>query len=122
MKYYAKTHEWVQIDGDEAIIGISAHAAEELGDLTYVELPEVGADVIVGDSLGSIESVKAASDVYAPISGTIMAVNMAIEDDPGLVNQSAEDEGWICRLENIDLGELDDLMPEDKYQKFISAK
>lgn len=121
MKYYAKTHEWVQIEGDEAVIGISQHAAEELGDLTFVELPEVGADVIVGDSLGTIESVKAASDVYAPISGTVMAVNTAIEDDPGLVNQAAEGEGWICRLENIDLGELDDLMTEDKYKTFIKG-
>lgn len=122
MKYYAKTHEWVKIEGDEAVIGISEHAAEELGDLTYVELPEVGADVIVGDSLGAIESVKAASDLYAPISGTVMAVNTGVEEDPSLINQSAEDEGWICRLENIDLGELDDLMTEDKYQKMIAAK
>ncbi len=121
MKYFTKDHEWVIVDGDEAIIGISAHAAEELGDLTYVELPEVGADVIVGDTLGSVESVKAASDIYAPISGTVMAVNTNLEDDPSILNQAAETDGWICRLENIDLTELDELMSEDKYMKFIQG-
>lgn len=119
MKYYATSHEWVMIDGDEAIIGISKHAADELGDLTYVELPEEGLDVIVGDALGSVESVKAASDIFAPISGTVMAVNHSLEDDPSLLNQSPEDEGWICRLENIDMRELDELMTKDKYEKFI---
>lgn len=120
MKYYSQDHEYVKIDGDVAYIGISEHAAEELGDITYVELPEVGQDLIVGDTLGVVESVKAASDVYSPISGTVAAINEKLEDDPGAINNSPEDDGWICKLDNIDLDELEELMDEEKYKKFLS--
>lgn len=120
MKYYSQDHEYVKIDGDVAYIGISEHAAEELGDITYVELPEVGQDLIVGDTLGVVESVKAASDVYSPISGTVAAINEKLEDDPGAINNSPEDGGWICKLDNIDLDELEELMDEEKYKKFLS--
>jgi glycine cleavage system H protein len=120
MKYYSQDHEYVKIDGDVAYIGISEHAAEELGDITYVELPEVGQDLIVGDTLGVVESVKAASDVYSPISGTVSAINEKLEDDPGAINSSPEDDGWICKLDNIDLDELEELMDEEKYKKFLS--
>ena len=120
-KYYSKTHEWVDIDGDDAIVGVSAYAAKELGDITYVELPKEGADVIVGDSLGVVESVKAASDVYSPISGTILAVNQNLDDDPGIVSNFPESKGWICKLENIDLDELADLMTEEQYNKYLKT-
>jgi glycine cleavage system H protein len=105
---------------DEATIGISEYAAEELGDITYVELP-VEDDVIVGDTLGVIESVKAASDVYSPIGGTIIEVNSDLEDNPGLINESAEKAGWICKLNNIDVLELDDLMTPDAYAKYLKS-
>lgn len=119
MKYYSKEHEWARIDGEVAVIGISEHAAHELGDITYVELPAEDADLIVGDALGVVESVKAASDVYAPISGTVCEVNSELEDDPGLINSSAEDKGWICKIENFDLAELEELMDEKAYAKYL---
>jgi len=107
------------VEDDEATIGISEYAAEELGDITYVELPSEDDDVMVGDTLGVIESVKAASDVYSPISGTVVEINSDLEDNPGLVNESAEGAGWICKLTNIDIAELDDLMTPDAYAKYL---
>lgn len=121
MKYYSKDHEWVKAIGEEAYIGVSEFAAKELGDITFVELPDLGKDLIVGDVLGVVESVKAASDVFSPISGTVTEVNMELDDDPGRINTSAEEDGWICKLENIDLGELEDLMDEKAYQKFLKS-
>ena len=120
-KYYSKTHEWVEIEGDEAVVGVSAYAAKELGDITYVELPKISSDVIVGDSVGVVESVKAASDVYSPLSGTVNAVNKNLEDDPGLVSNSPEEKGWMYRLENIDTDELEDLMDEEAYAKYLKT-
>ena len=121
MKYYTEDHEWVEICGDEATIGISEYAAGELGEITYVELPKVSSDVIVGDMVGVVESVKAAGDVYSPLSGTVNAVNKNLEDDPGLVSNSPEDKGWIYKLENIDLDELEDLMSEEDYAKYLKS-
>ena len=121
MKYYSEAHEWIMVEDDEATLGISEYAAEELGDITYVELPIEEDDVMVGDTLGVIESVKAASDVYSPISGTIIEVNTELEDKPGLINESAENAGWICRLGNIDIAELDDLMTPDAYAKYLKS-
>ena len=118
-KYFTKDHEWVKVDGDEAVIGISTYAARELGDITYVELPKEDSDVIVGDTIGVVESVKAASDVYSPVSGTVSSVNKALDDDPGIINHSPEERGWICKLENIDLAELEELMDETAYAKFL---
>ena len=120
-KYYSQTHEWVEIDGDEAVVGVSAYAAKELGDITYVELPKISSDVIVGDSVGVVESVKAASDVYSPLSGTVNVVNKNLEDDPGLVSNSPEEKGWMYRLENIDTDELEDLMDEEAYAKYLKT-
>lgn len=119
--YYSKTHEWVKIDGDEATVGISAFATGELGDITYVELPEEDSDVIVGDAIGTVESVRASSEVFSPVSGTIVSVNRALDDDPDLINRSPEDQGWICKLENIDLVELEDLMSEEAYKKYLKT-
>jgi len=121
-KYYTKDHEWVRVDGEEAWVGISTFAAKELGDITYVELPKEGSDLIVGDTIGVVESVKAASDVYSPVSGTVIAVNKALDDDPGIINHSPEERGWICKLENIDLVELEDLMDEPAYEKFVASQ
>ena len=120
-KYYSKTHEWAVIEGDEATVGVSAYAAKELGDITYVELPKMGSDVIVGDSVGVVESVKAASDVYSPLSGTVNAINKNLEDDPGLVSNSPEEKGWMYKLENIDLDELEDLLSEEDYAKYLKT-
>jgi len=119
MRNYTKDYEWVQVEGDLAVVGVSAHAAAELGDITFVELPEVGTDFIVGDVLAVVESVKAASDIYAPISGTVREANVSLEDDPGTINQSAEERGWICKLENFDVAEIEDLMDEEAYQKYL---
>ena len=120
-KYYSKSHEWAVIEGEEATVGVSAYAAKELGDITYVELPKMGSDVIVGDSVGVVESVKAASDVYSPLSGTVNAVNKNLEDDPGLVSNSPEEKGWMYKLENIDLDELEDLLSEEDYAKYLKT-
>ena len=119
MKKYTKEHEWVEIKGVEAVIGITAHAAKELGDITFVEMPPEGTDLIVGDVLGTIESVKAASDIYAPISGTVSSINNELEEEPAIVNNSPEEKGWICKLDNIDLVELEDLMSEEQYQEYL---
>ena len=121
MKYYTEDHEWVEVNGDEAVVGISEYAAEELGDVTYVELPEEDDDFIVGDRLGEVESVKASSDIYSPVSGTVSVVNEALADEPGIINESPEDKGWICKLVNIDSSELDDMMDEEAYQKYIAT-
>ena len=121
MKYYSEAHEWIVVENNEATIGISEYAAEELGDITYVELPIEGDDVTIGDTLGVIESVKAASDVYSPIGGTILEINSALEDNPGLINESAEKAGWICKLSNIEETELDELMTPDAYAKFLKS-
>ena len=119
MKKYTKEHEWVEIKGTEAVIGITAHAAKELGDITFVEMPPEGTDLIVGDVLGTIESVKAASDNYAPVSGTVSSINSDLEEDPAIVNSSPEGKGWICKLDNIDLVEFEDLMPQEEYEKYL---
>ena len=121
MKYYSEAHEWIMVEDDVATIGISEYAAEELGDITYVELPIEEDDVIIGDTLGVIESVKAASDVYSPIGGTVTEVNTELEDNPGLINESAEKEGWICKLANIDVAEIGDLMTPDAYVKYLKS-
>jgi glycine cleavage system H protein len=119
MRKFTEDHEWVNIDGDIAYVGISRHAAEELGDITFVEPPEIGTDFIVGDVMAVVESVKAASDMYAPISGTVKEVNVALDDDPGLINSSPEENGWICKLENFDIVEMDALMDEEGYQQYL---
>ncbi len=119
MKYYTEDHEWVDVSGAEATIGISEYAANELGDITFVELPAEDEDYIVGDTLATVESVKAASDVYAPISGTVSAVNEELSEDPALINSSPEDKGWICKLKDFDSSELDDMMSADAYTKYL---
>lgn len=119
MKHYSEEHEWVEIQGDIAIVGVSSHASDELGDVTYVEFPEIGAEFSQGDTMLVVESVKAASDVFAPVSGRVVAVNNALADRPELINESPEEDGWICRLEGFDERELENLMTYDEYQEYI---
>lgn len=95
---YAKTHEWVRMEGDEAVVGLTNFAQEALGDITYVDLPSVGSELVAGKELGAVESVKAASDLYSPVSGTVLAVNDALADTPELLNQSPLDGGWLVRV------------------------
>jgi len=120
-KHYTKEHEWVQVDGTLATVGISEHAAHELGDITFVELPQVGKTVKQFDTLAGIESVKAASDIYSPISGKVVEVNGKLEEAPETVNQSAEEAGWICKLEVTDLGELGALMDAAAYVEYVKG-
>ena len=120
-KYYSKTHEWVKTDGEEAIVGISEYVAADLGDITFVELPKEGTDLICGDSVGTIESVSASSDVFSPVSGTVKAVNHALDDDPGIIGTSAESKGWLYKLDNIDPTEVDELMTEEEYADYLET-
>ena len=117
---YTKEHEWVRLDGDLATVGISEYAQEQLGELVFVELPEIGRQVSQGGSLAVVESVKAASDVYAPVGGEVVEINGDLENDPGLVNRSAEDEGWFCKLRIADRGELTQLMDADGYKTYVT--
>jgi glycine cleavage system H protein len=118
---YTKEHEWVRIDGELAAMGISDHAQEQLGDVVFVELPAIGKRVARGDALAVVESVKAASDVYAPVGGEVVEVNEALNDDPALVNSGAESTGWFCKLRLADPAELEQLMDADAYQAYLAS-
>ncbi len=117
MKKYAKTHEWVQVEGKVATVGISNFAQDKLGDVVYVDLPQVGKVVKKGETLMSIESVKAASDVYAPVSGKVLQVNEKLNDQPELVNKDPEGEGWLVKIEMTNPNELNELLDEGAYKK-----
>ena len=121
MKYFTEDHEWVEVNGNEATVGISEYAADELGEISFVELPEEGDDFIIGDRLGSVEAEKGTCDLYSPISGSVSIVNEALVDDPELLGESPEDKGWICKLANFDSSELDDMMDEDDYLEYVSS-
>ena len=116
---YTKEHEWVRDDGGMFVVGITEFAAEQLGDITFVELPPEDAQISQGDEVATVESVKAASDVYAPIGGVITAVNDALEEHPELVNQSPYVDGWFFKLEEVDAAELDELMDAAEYEAFL---
>ncbi len=115
----SKEHEWVRVEGAEAVIGITDYAQEALGDVVFVELPEVGATVALGDEIAVVESVKAASEIYAPISGEITEVNADLEADPSLVNSSPLEDGWFFKMKVGDADELDELMDEAAYKDFL---
>ena len=119
MRYYTDEHEWIDVEGDIATVGITDYAQGQLGDIVFVELPEVGALIEQGKDAAVVESVKAASDVYAPITGEITEVNPALEEDPALVNSAPEDGGWFFKMTIADPGELDGLMDEDGYKAFL---
>ena len=113
---YAETHEWVRVEGEEAWVGISDFAQDELNDIVYVELPEVGDSIEKGEEFGTVESVKAASEVYMPVSGEVVAVNTALEDSPEMVNQDPFGAGWMIRVRMMAPGELEDLLDAEGYR------
>jgi len=119
-KYYAETHEWIELDGTTATLGISQYAADSLGDITYVEIPVSGKAVAAGEVLCTVESVKAVSDVYAPVAGTIGEGNADLEADPGALNADPENT-WICKLEGVNAADLGGLMDADAYTKFVET-
>ncbi len=117
--HYAKSHEWVRVEDDGSVtIGISDHAQAALGDVVFVELPEVDLAIAAGDEAGVVESVKAASDIYAPISGTVIAVNQSLEDTPEIVNSSPYGDGWFFKMQPDNLGDVQDLMDVNAYEAF----
>ncbi len=118
---YTKEHEWIRIDGDEAVIGITVFAQDQLGDIVFVDLPEVGRHVEKGKEAGVVESVKAASEVYAPATGDVTATNAALADDPAMVNKDPTGEGWFYKLKLVDPKELDALMDEAAYVAFTAS-
>ena len=118
-RYFTDEHEWVEVEGDTATVGITDYAQEQLGDIVFVEVPEVGTELEQGYDAAVVESVKSASDVYAAVSGEVIEVNEALEDEPGLVNSSAEEDGWFFRLTLSDKDELADLMDEKAYKAFV---
>lgn len=120
-RYYTQDHEWIDVDGDSATVGITAYAQEQLGDIVFAEVPAVGATLKKGGDAAVVESVKAASDVYAPVSGTVTHGNDALGDDPSLVNSDPEGEGWFFKLTLADAGELVGLMDEAAYKAFVDA-
>lgn len=117
--YYTEDHEWISVDGDVATVGITDHAQDQLGDLVFVELPDAGRTVSKGEDIVVVESVKAASDVYTPISGEVSEVNEALNEDPTLVNSGAETTGWMVKLKISDASELDGLLDEQAYKALI---
>ena len=117
---FLSSHEWVLVEGDVATVGVSDHAQELLGDLVFVELPEVESSVAVGDSVGVIESVKAASDTYAPFSGEIIEVNTELEDSPERINDDPYGDGWMYRIKIEDMDEIDNLLDADAYAEAIA--
>lgn len=121
MRRYTKEHEWVELDGRIAVIGISDHAQEQLGDVVFVDLPEVGRELVAEEPMAVVESVKAASDVYAPISGKVVEVNSALTENPALVNESPEGDGWFVKLEPEDLAAIDQLLDADAYAAFVAT-
>ena len=120
-RYFTDEHEWIDVEGETATVGITDYAQEQLGDIVFVELPDVGTVLDKGGDAAVVESVKAASDVYAPISGEVTENNGALEDDPALVNSSPEEEGWFFRLSISDSSELKGLMDENGYRAFVDS-
>ena len=118
-KKFTKDHEWISLDGDVATVGITNYAQEQLGDVVFVEVPETGQQVAQGDDAAVVESVKAASEVYAPLSGEVVEGNAALEATPELVNKSTDNEGWFFKMKLSDAGELDELMDEAAYDAFV---
>ncbi|MCH4246577.1 MAG: glycine cleavage system protein GcvH [Acinetobacter populi] len=114
--HYAKTHEWVRIEGDLIVTGISDHAQDALGDLVYVEAPDVGQELTAGEQAGVVESVKTASDIHAPVSGVVVEINTALEDDPEKVNEDPYGEGWIYKIKPHNIADVDNLLSSKDYE------
>lgn len=120
-RYFTEDHEWIDVEGDVGTVGITDYAQSQLGDITFVELPGEGSDVKKGDSVSVVDSVKAASDVYTPVTGSVTAVNAALGDEPELVNTDAEASGWLYRISLSDSGELDGLMDRKAYDAYVAG-
>ncbi len=120
MRYFTEDHEWVEVDGDIGTVGITDYAQGQLGDIVFVDVPEEGKTLAKGDEAAVVESVKAASDVYSPVSGAVIEGNDELSDNPALVNEDADGEGWFFKLTLSDLDELKDLMDEAKYEAFVA--
>ena len=119
--FYSKEHEWVLVEGESATIGITEFAQEELGDVVYVELPEVGSTFEKDGEMATVESVKAASEIFAPVGGEVVEVNEALDGDPSIVNSDAEGDGWMVKLRIADASELESLMDEKAYRSFVEG-
>ena len=119
---YSKEHEWVLVEGQSATIGITEYAQEELGDIVFVELPEIGEKVVKDDPFGAVESVKAVSDVYAPVSGSVLEINDVLPDNPETINDDPYGDGWMIRVELSDLDDLKDLMDADEYAEYVAQQ
>ncbi len=122
MMKFTKDHEWVRAEDGSAVIGITPHAAEQLGDVVFVELPETGKQLKKGDEAAVVESVKAASEVYAPVSGEVVEINDGIVDNPGTVNEAADGAGWFIKIKLSDPSELENLMDEAAYKQFVEEE
>jgi len=120
-RYFTQDHEWIDVDGDTGTVGITDYAQGQLGDITFVELPGVGSDVKKGDSVSVVDSVKAASDVYTPVSGTVTEINGALEGEPELVNSAADEAGWLFRVVLSDQSELASLMDKAGYDEYVAG-
>jgi glycine cleavage system H protein len=119
--YFTREHEWVRVEGNTATVGISDHAQQALGDIVFAEVPEAGRELAKGQEAAVVESVKAASDVYAPVGGKVVEGNAAVADDPALVNRDPEGEGWFFKLELSDAGQVDGLMDEAAYRDWVAT-
>lgn len=119
--FYTQDHEWIRLDGDVGAVGISNYAQEQLGDIVFVELPPLGTKTRQGDEIAVVESVKAASEIYAPVSGEVIAANTALEGAPAIVNEAAESDGWFFRIRLSDKAELDGLMNAAAYQTYVES-
>ncbi|GAA5100930.1 glycine cleavage system protein GcvH [Bartonella acomydis] len=117
--YFTEDHEWLRVEGQEVIVGVTHYAQEQLGDLVFVDLPQIGTQLSKGDAAAVVESVKAASDVYAPLNGEVLEINKALVDNPELVNQKAEKEGWLWKMTLQDETQLEGLLDEAAYKVFI---
>lgn len=117
---YSKEHEWVAVDGEQAVIGITDFAQQELGDIVYVELPSEGQEVKAGDVLGTIESVKAVTEIFAPIGGTVVAANQALDGAPEVVNQDPHGEGWYCKMRPAEPAEIEALLDAGRYEELLA--
>ena len=119
--YFTREHEWIKVDGDTATVGITDHAQEALGDIVFTEVPEAGKQLAKGQEAAVVESVKAASDVYSPVSGEVIESNSAVADDPAVINRDPEGDGWFFKLRLDDAGELDGLMDETAYREWVKT-
>jgi len=120
--HYSKDHEWVRVDGDQAIIGITDYAQDSLGDVVYVELPKVGEEFAGNESFGSVESVKAVSEVFTPVAGAVVKINESLADEPEKVNSDPYGEGWMIRVRMSNAGEVESMLTADEYEDFTKAE